>query len=1369
MHYPLVWISVPFRRTAAAWLAILSVMVGGLTAQAPIYLEPAKSENRLSENATRDILEDSRGMIWVATIDGLNRFDGYRFHTYRTRANDTTGVSDNYISTLYEDRAGNLWVGTYHGLNRYLPSCDCFERYLGTSNGESAPGTVITAIAEDAGGRLWVSAYNGLSYRDSGGVNFTPIQSGPATIQEAAVTALHPSADGSLWVGYANRGISRYAAGAWSHLYSNDSIGEVKGIAELDPDRLLLATRTGAYLADLESQSLIRVADGHFAGLQWVDGTIYVRSYFKGIYAWQSESETLSPVPVYYAGKQIFGDVHIYLKDSHGITWGAYQGLAKSDPFEKRFHQISPPGQGENDLLPSPEVVGIQGDAAGGLVVAMQYNGLIRLSGEQGNWSVSPIKGNDLADVVLWRFPYLHRDVAWLGGINGLYRYDLNDGALTRFPEGQDVKTMLRDAKGRTWYVDKLRGVGRFQDGQRLASPYQDFGELRPIDIKEDSAGNIWVLASEYVFRYRESTDRFERIAQVTPPIPRDDEHRSFLLGRGGDIWVASIDGLYRYRFQDSAFTIYDESSGLANSRVSSLLEGPEGLWIGTNLGLSFYDYARDAFFNYDVNDGLINTIHLPEAAYRDADGFLYFGGINGIDYFHPDSLSGQDPHPPSPLLERVLVHNPWKDDPGMILWPQADDANVIELSYHSLPLQFDLLALGYTQTRENRFAFKMDGVDDSWIDAGANRSTIYSYLPRGKDLSFRVKAASHDGVWSPPVTYRLYIRPPFWETLWFRLTLIGLGILSLVVAYRYRLRQIRRRNRYLEAEVERKTRQVARQAERLAEVNGNLREQANLIKTKARQLNQLNVAQSSLFTNLSHEFRTLLTLMVGYLEEVAIADRPERVLPALLDRMRMNAGEMLHLVDQLMDTARLESGQYPLYVTTGNIRGECKNVIHGFHIFADRAGVQLTLSVDEHVPEVVWFDRDVVYKVLTNLLANAIKFTPPSGLVHNHLSVVDDHIVLRVSDTGMGIPEDALPKIFDRFHQVKQADGKMNGTGIGLALVRKLVKRHQGDIKVTSEVGVGTEFTVTLPCTSAAYPAGEIQPPRISGYLPPTLSGVPSEKGGTPATEDAGRSEGPATELEILVVEDNTEARELLCRQLRPDYTVVEAANGREGLEKALEVVPDLILTDRLMPEMDGLSLCRAIRSDSRISHIPVIMLTAMTTRQQKMEGLGSGADLYLQKPFDRRELALLIQKQFEARERVRQHFLKNVSTEDVPAELNEGDQAFLRQLTAYVDAELEKDIDLTDLSRSLGVSRTQLFRKMKALVGMSVTEFIRDYRLRRAFQLLQAGELRIGEIIQATGFNSRSYFYRSFKEKFGCRPTELKRPETTANGPQE
>ena len=1333
-----------------------------LSAQFRYDLQPARSENRLSENASRDLIEDRRGFIWIATIDGLNRYDGYRFHTYRHQADDSTSITDNYVSRLFEDSEGRLWIGTYHGLNRYLPDCDCFEQYLDEFTEAGARGTIITGIAEDSDNRLWISAYNGLAYFDSKSEVPVGVAVGPESLLESAVTAIEAATGGGVWLGYESRGLSRYRDGSWTHHFAGDSMGEIKGIYEIDEHRLLLAGRQGAFLADTRAGTLELLREGHFAGVQQVGDRVLLRSYFDGVFRYDQERKSLEPVPVTYRGELVDGDVHIYLRDSKGTVWGAYQGLAKVDVYEQRFSRITALGRGDNDLLLSPEVIGIKGDQSGRMVIATQYSGVIRLVGQPGRWTVEKSDPGLFAGGVLWSFPYLHDNVGWLGGIDEIYRYDLSTDKVTRFPEGEQIKKISRDRKGREWYVDKARGIGRFYGRFPLEPAYPGFDDDRPIDIQEDAAGGLWVLASENLYRYAEPRDSFVRVAQVTPAVPRDEEHRSFIVGKYGDVWIASIEALYRYRFATDTYTQYNEQSGLPNSRVSSMIETERGLWVGTNIGLSYFDYATDSFRNYDVNDGLINTIHLPEAAYRDAAGYLYFGGINGIDYFHPDSLAGLDPHPPRPVLERIRLHSPAQGDPEEILYPDSRTEEPITLSYRSLPLQFDLLALGYSQSRENRYAFMMEGADEEWNEIGSNRSTIYSNLPRGRELRFRIRAASHDGVWSKPVSYRLYVRPPFWETIWFRVLMVAIGALALIGAYRYRLQQIRRHNRYLESEIARKTTQVAKQAERLAEVNEDLREQADQVKAKARELKQLNVAQSGLFTNLSHEFRTLLTLMVGSLDEIAVAESPEQALPQVLGQMRLTAGEMLHLVDQLMDTARLESGQYPLYITTGNLRDECRNVVHSFHVLAAQNRVDLRVSVTDAVPIMAWFDRDVVFKVLSNLLSNALKFTPPGGVVSIELDHDDEQYCLRVSDTGTGIPREELPRIFDRFHQVKRADGQVNGTGIGLALVRKLVRRHMGEVTVSSEEGVGTTFTVNIPSRPATYRPEDIQPPRKPARSPAPATILSA----TPAEEAAAQDPAPAGgQYQILVVEDNPQARALLCRQLRAEYNVVEAQDGNEGLEKALQVVPDLIITDRLMPGMDGLAFCRSLRSDSRVSHIPVIMLTAMTTQQQKIDGLGSGADLYLHKPFDRQEFALVVRKQLDLRDRMRKRFLQNVSAQHVPEELNTTDREFLQSLTDYVSAELEKDIDLTDLSRALGVSRTQLFRKMKALVGMSVTEFIRDYRLRRAFELLQSGEMRIGEVIQATGFNSRSYFYRSFKAKFGCRPTEIKNPEAVEN----
>ncbi|MGB3799574.1 MAG: two-component regulator propeller domain-containing protein, partial [Lewinella sp.] len=825
-----------------ALILIALLATGELPAQLSFHLQPARSENRLSENASRDIVQDKRGFLWIATIDGLNRYDGYRFHTYRYRADDATGITDNYVSKLYEDREGSLWVGTYHGLNRYVPGCDCFENYLDGYERNGSPGTLITSMAEDEEGLFWVAAYNGLSYRRPGSNTFVPLITTARGLRESSVSAIHPATGGGLWIGYTNQGISHYQQGKWNHYFSNLDLGEIKDIAEASPGLLLLAAKNGVFLADTRSGTIQKLRSGQHAGISTVGETLLVRSYFDGVFEWVPADSTLREVPIYYRGERIFGDIHIYLKDGKGTVWGAYQGLVKQDPYEQRFHRISPRGRGDNGLLPSPEVIGIKGNDNGQITLATQYTGLVTLAGRPGQWEATPSPPDAFGSAVLWRFPYLKDQTAWIGGIGEIYRYDLRTKKIDRYPAGNNIKTIFEDRRGREWYIDKVTGLGRWTGAFPLQPPYQDFGLDRPMDIQEDPEGNLWILASEYLYRYSEQQDRFERIAKVTPSIRRDEKRRYFTVGRAGDVWVASIEALYRYQFKTDTFREYTETSGIANAKVSSMIETEDGLWIGTNVGISYFDYATDTFQNFDVNDGLINTIHLPEAVYRSPDGYLYFGGINGVDYFHPDSVAKQDPFPPQPVLERITPHSPAKGFPDEILWPDPLADDPIRLSYQSLPLQFDLLALGYTQSTENRYAFILDGTDENWNYVGNNRSTIYSSLPRGRDLTFRVKVASHDGVWSEPVAYHLYIVPPFWETLWFRLLLVALGVLILIAGYRFRMRQIRRHNRYLEAEVARKTQQVAKQAERLSAANADLRNQASVIQSKAKQLTQLNV-----------------------------------------------------------------------------------------------------------------------------------------------------------------------------------------------------------------------------------------------------------------------------------------------------------------------------------------------------------------------------------------------------------------------------------------------------------------------------------------------------------------------------------------------
>jgi signal transduction histidine kinase/DNA-binding response OmpR family regulator len=650
-----------------------------------------------------------------------------------------------------------------------------------------------------------------------------------------------------------------------------------------------------------------------------------------------------------------------------------------------------------------------------------------------------------------------------------------------------------------------------------------------------------------------------------------------------------------------------------------------------------------------------------------------------------------------------------------------------------------------------------MEGFDRDWLYVGTKREAVYTNLAPG-EYTFRVKAANNDGVWNEQgASIKVIIAPPFWRT-WWAYTLYVLFMMGLLFGIRrYELNRMR------------------------------LKDQVKIKHLEAEKLKELDAMKSRFFSNISHEFRTPLTLILGPIENM-LAKITDKQSNQDLSLMHKNATNLLRLVNQLLDLARLESGKMRLQASRGDLMQCLKSIVAAFESLARSRNVTLHFHSQVESLE-AWFNREHLETVFYNLLSNAFKFTPEGGEVSVQLSVISNQLSLNqpitdhsslitVKDTGIGIPTDKLRYVFDRFYQAESASTqtgaarKFEGTGIGLSLVKELVELHHGKVEITSEEGKGTEVVVRLPLGREHLQAEEIVSEQLS--VSSDQLSVGSEQGAiASATQRSSHPEihqssdptiqpsiDPDSDEEIvLIVEDNADMRAYIRRNLENGYKVVEAQNGQEGLEKAMAMIPDMIISDVMMPVMDGYALCDRLKSDEKTSHIPVILLTARAGREDKLEGLETGADDYLTKPFDAEELQIRVKNLIALRRKLQEKFKKQMVLQPSEISITSVDEAFLKKAVAMVEEHLEDEsFSPDDLAHEVGMSRAQFYRKLRALTDQPAGHFIRAIRLQRAADLLKQGFGNITEIAYKVGFSSQPYFTKCFQEYFGVSPKEYK-----------
>jgi len=1413
-----------------------------------IHFEHIGAEEGLSQGMVAAILQDHLGYMWFGTKDGLNRYDGQRFTIYRHDPTDSTSISDNYVFALFEDSQNRLWVGTREkGLNLFNRKENTFRRFKNEpGNSRSLSSNSITVMAEDTSGALWIgtkrSGLNRLAPQADRRDKKNPPAETPAyrvtRYSKAALNIEYLLFDrrGGLWVTVNDPFTNHISTSlfleapdtAWSGAASQaalqikggplfeDSRGAVwimtgKGMARFDrPERRFILyplpddfpSKITEYfnLHGLPTPARIHYATGNRNGKMPGD-LLWFSSYAGGYYVFETASETYLYVkPGSHEAGRIQGYIESIYRDRGGILWIGSNGygLYKFDPKTIRFaypdFQSRDPLKWKSGSTRDHSINSILKDRQHEnrlwytSVLLFQVN---RDTGKsttqfmgQPRAAATPGEGYD-ADVVAQD----RRGNLWLiGGEQGdLICIDPRNRTEKRFPAKNSDFEGIRQI-----YIDRSDNVWCVVDPRTLLCLDQTTGQFKRYDFYpgageeahvvvatretapcfyQDEDGRLWIGTFNGLFCFDPQREAFVKHYRNAPGNPR---------GLSGDniftiapdsrepsryLWIGTAGfGLNRFDRETESFKSYTEAQGLPSNTIYGILPDDAGnLWMSTNRGLAKFNPQTGTFRIYTVEDGLQNNEFNRFAYHKATDGEMFFGGVKGLNSFYPEDIR-DDPYFPPVVITNFQYSDPSKTDAstGWIhLATPVSENPTIELSHQTNAVSFEFNALDYSNIHRNQYAYKMQGLNPDWIYCGSDRKANFSFLPPGEYV-FRVKGTNSDGIWNETgASVRLIIPPPWWRTAW-AYTIYGLLILGLLYGLR-RYELNRQRWKY----------------------------HLKLEKAEAEKLKELDRMKSRFFANISHEFRTPLTLILGPIETIyqRIPDRETR---RDLSMMRRNGQRLLRLINQLLDLSRLEAGKLKLQARPGDLLAFLKGIVFSFESLTRQRKIDLRFQSPENLPP-IYFDPDKLEKVFINLLSNAFKFTPAGGEIIVAVDIppappskggipppppfeggAGGMLEIRVRDTGPGISPQHLPHIFDRFYSSGEGYSKdQQGSGIGLALTRELVELHHGKISVNSEAGRGAEFTILLPLEKAHLREDEIlaetEPPLLTAPLSKGKAetivletGLETRNASSPASEGgAGESvEFPGTGGEspiLLIVEDNPDMRAYIRGQLLDYCQVLEAEDGQAGLDMASDTLPDLIISDVMMPKMDGYQLCEKLKTDQRTSHIPLILLTAKSSGESKLEGLTLGADDYLVKPFDSKELRVRVKNLIEQRRRLRERFGKEIKLQPKDIAITSADEKFLQRAMDITDRYIsDENFSVEQFGREIGLSRGQLHRKLKALTDQSPVDFIRTIRLKRAAQLLEKRSGTVAEIAYQVGFSDPSYFSRCFRQQFGVLPSE-------------
>ncbi|WP_163320194.1 two-component regulator propeller domain-containing protein [Dysgonomonas sp. 520] len=1310
------------------------------------------SNYRLSNSHVNNVYQDKKGFIWVCTENGLNVFNGTNFKSYFHRSGDTTSLMNNSVLTVLEDKQGSFWVGTTGGIQLFDKDTECFSS-VSLSYTNITDFTYINCIIEDSKGNIWFTTSRSgiicIKAKTKQPVYYMQTNS---NICSNKINVIFEDRFGNIWIGSQDNGISVLNADNHSIInYSHDpnnpnsiSSNRIFSIIETLDGRILVGTIDGTIDAfDYSTRSFNRnyIPSTEKVFTMKIDSknNLWIGTDGKGLKCYNFKDQTSYTYESELTNLDLRqAKVHSIFEDVQGNLWVAlYQkGVLMIPRKEKLFYNV-----GFNPFYPNKNignecVLSVIEDQNKDIWLGTDGDGIYRLD---ANKEVKQhYLGSKLPDKVVLSLFEDSRKRIWVGTyLYGLFLYNPGNDSFEKrelIHNGIDVKhinSITEDKNGNLWIGTNENGVCVYNPETKSTS----FFVYDLMKVKDQLLSNsvhtvafgyndmVWIGTSGAGLScYNLKTKKFTDYTQENGKLSNNNIF-AVSIDKTGGIWVGTNWGLNYIDPKTDESIQYSEKDGLPNAAVSGIeVDKDNNLWISTFIGLSHYNTKDKTFTNYYTSDGLINNEFRRGAYFQSHTGEIFFGGINGLTSFVP--FDKQSEHALSNLAftdlfiynERVGIDS-GKD---AILSKSIDASSEIRLKYNMKSFSISFAALEYNYPDKVIYQVKLDGFENNWrtLPHGSNLAT-YTNLEPGTYV-FNVKASLPNST-SIERSITIYIAPPLWLTWWAKIIyfLIFLGIAYFV---------------YM-----------------------NIKSRMQKRKEDMQKQNESEIMQSKLqfFTDISHEIRTPLTLILTPVEQL-IKDTPEGSLRDTYKLIDQNGQRILRLVNQVMEMRKLDRGQVKLQTEETDVKEFLQEITSSFKYIAQEKEINFTLNIKDNLPT-VWIDQEKMDKVLFNVLSNAFKYTPKNGTITIDVDSTNTDLQIKVIDSGCGIPKEMRQLVFNRFYQVPDKNNSnVMGTGIGLHLSRSLMEIHHGKIFVEDTDHIGSVFTILLPLGRAYLKSSEIREERsaqsLATLVQPSLSSfIDDEK--SSETTFSGKSRYKA---KLLIVEDDQAIKNYISGVLSNDYQIIEAENGRIGLETAIKEQPDCIITDVMMPEMDGIEMCDKIKKNEKTSHIPVIILTAKTAIEQRVEGLQVGADSYIPKPFSIEHLRVRISKLIELRRVMKDKYEGRFEIKQEDLNIKSADEKFLEKLESIVKNKMaEPELSVETISQDIGISRSQLQRKLKQLTNQNPSDYIKTTRLRHAAWLLSTKNLTISEVTYATGFSSLSHFSNSFKEFYGMSPS--------------
>jgi ligand-binding sensor domain-containing protein/signal transduction histidine kinase/DNA-binding response OmpR family regulator len=1338
----------------------------------------------LSNSTIETIYQDSKGFIWFGTRDGLNKYDGNQFTVFKNQAYDVKSISDNYITCINEDADHNLWIGTTNGLNRFDAYKNTFLRYKHNPlNKKSLLTNEINCIYKDKAGELLVgTSGNGLSVFDPHKNQFKHFgakNDQPNSVDNFEINSIFEDSKKNFWVATdKGAGLLNRKQGTLSTTFNLDGnpafhidyptlkIQEDRSgniwLATINNGLIRLNLATYAFKQFLHddknaftiSTDLVRTLLIDNDGNTWTGGINGSLDFYKPAANLFTHAENEPGNPLSLSQKTISA----LFQDNQNNLWiGTHRGgINFYAPLADKF-QLLQEGSTNNSLSYN-DVKAFYQDSKNNIWVGTDGGGL-DLYSEANNtfvhykynaYNSQSISSDAIENINEDKYKNLWVST-WGGGLNLLNRNTNTFTRLVNKPADPNsissnyVQTTLEDSQGNFWVATYYGGLDLFDPGTRKFRRFTgDAGQQTSlygnniISLNEDKDKNLWIGTDDgglncYSLIKKNITHYFIN-SDKTPDI------RVIFTDSKGRVWIGQR-GLYLYDKAENKFDLYTDKGGLSVEFIKGITEDQKGnLWISTSNGLVKFNPNTHSLKIYDVADGLQGLEFEAGAYMQTKNGEMYFGGINGFNRFFPQDIKLNQFVAPV-YITGLQIFNQYIL-PGREKSPLVNDISLthqVSLNYKQSTLSFDFAMLNYTASENNRYAYKLSGFEQDWHYT-TERKANYTNLDPG-EYTLYVRASNNDGIWSNNIAYiKINIAPPYWATWWFRLIVI---LLAGTITYR------------------------------LLRFKKNL----DLQKIEESKREDMHNMQLQFFTNISHEFRTPLSLILGPLEKMMDEDsRP--VFHQSYNTIHRNANRLLLLINELMDFRKAETGALKLKVMPGNLNLFIAEIAEDFKSLSLQKQINLRLLIKSELGE-TWFDRQIIEKIIINLIHNAYKYTNEGGEItielfgqigafetsYKHQMLVNNNFrgkkyaYIRISDNGIGISKDSIHHLFERYYRITDAH---MGSGVGLAFVKSLTLIHKGSIHAYSEKNVGTDFIVSIPVDKDDYlpdekwinsaESGGIRLESINASL--NLTEYNKTLDDIEFTESLNKSPS----YKILIVDDNDELRHFLHHSLDISYEIIEATDGISGWECVREEMPDMIISDLMMPGMNGIDFCKKVKGNPETSQIPFIILSAKDALESKIEGAESGADLYFPKPFSINLLLLSINNIFEQKKNLKERYIKDYFFEAQEVTDAQNDKLFMDRFVTIIESQLSNsDLDVDYICREMGMSKTKLYLKIKKVSGLSIGEFVTRFRLKKAAFIISHEDILLTEVMYRVGIQTQSYFTKSFKREFGKTPSQF------------